>query len=517
MRQGYTAEAVRRAEEPLLAAGRGEALMRTAAAGLATVCRRALIENRGAVTGARVVVLTGPGNNGGDALFAAANLLDRGALAVCVPVLSRPHAAGLAAFLAAGGRVREPDDGTLALLREADLVLDGILGTGARPGLPEQVRDLVQRWQGVEGGQGTSTAGDGPAQEVVAVDVPTGVDATTGELSDGHVRATRTVSFGADKAGMFLPGGADVAGTVHYVDIGLDMSDRTPAVEIPEPQDVLDRWPLAETARAGVHKYTRGVLGLVAGSGRYPGAAVLAAAGAVSTGVGMVRLHTTGEVSWPALERYPEIVVGTGRVQAWAMGPGTPEEPRMRHAITDAVSHGLPIVVDAGGLDLLTRPLHTSALLTPHAGELAALLGRVTTGAPTREQVEAQPVRAAIRAAQAMEATVLLKGRRTIIARPDRTVVAPGVGVANLATAGSGDVLTGMLGSLCATSRDHPVAEHTDLAFLAGLAVLVHARAGATVTHASGIPPQVERTVLELASATLGPDHVGAPDRHFLG
>lgn len=501
MRQGYTAAAVRRAEAPLLAAGRGESLMRTAAAGLATVCRRVLTERLGTVTGARVVVLTGPGNNGGDALFAAANLVSRGALCVCIPVLSRPHEAGLEEFRRVGGRLVDREDAPAYLLG-ADLVIEGILGIGARPGLPREVAGFLREWQDLVGNPGAGAAPglvDGEAVPVVAVDVPTGVDATTGALEPVHVSASHTVTFGADKAGMFLPGGADVAGEVVYVDLGFDMHGETPVVEIPEATDVLDRWPLPETANRGVHKYSRGVLGLVAGSSRYPGAAVLSTAGAVSAGVGMLRLLSNPETAWPVLERYPEVVMGAGRVQAWAIGPGAPEPPLMRQAITDAVSHSLPIVVDAGGLDLLSRPLDTSSLMTPHAGELAALLARVITGAPSREQIEAEPVRYAVRAAQALEGVVLLKGRRTIIARPDGTVVAPGVGAANLATAGSGDVLTGILGALCATAGSHPVAEITDLAFLAGLGVLVHARAGATVTHASGIAPVVERTVLRLA------------------
>ncbi|QIN29031.1 NAD(P)H-hydrate dehydratase [Brevibacterium luteolum] len=482
MRLGYTAAAVREAEAPLLAAGRGEALMRTAAAGLASVCRR-LLSERGQIPGSRVVMLVGAGNNGGDALYTGANLADRGAHVTAVDVFGKQHPAGSAAFISAGGRTEAFSPETAAViaaqLRRADLVIDGVLGTGAKPGLPDDLSALIRDWQG-------SAAS---SQLVVAVDVPTGVDASTGACGPTHIRATHTVTFGADKAGLLLPGGADAAGEVTMVDIGLDMSPHVPAVHVPDDAALATLWPRPQ---AGDHKYSRGVLGLVAGSARFPGAGVLTASAAVATGVGMLRLLAPAEVTETVLQTYPEVVTDAGRVQAWAIGPGAPNRLTMQHAITAAESQQLPLVIDAGGLSLLTRPLETSCILTPHAGELAELLARFGTGAPNRCEVEAEPVTHAVRAAQVLEAIVLLKGNRTIIARPDGTVVAPEPGPATLATAGTGDVLTGILGALLATTAGTDV----DLADLAGLAVLMHARAGAHATHASHLPAVLEADVL---------------------
>lgn len=503
MKRGYSAAAIRAAEAPLLNAGRGLALMRTAAAGLAAECRGILREARGGVSGARVVVLAGAGNNGGDALFAGADLRRRGAHVTVVDVLGRLHAEGRAALESAGGAIEELDAGSAQLAARADLVVDGILGTGASGALGEPISSLIADWQSAVRAAGSARAHGGPVQRVVAVDVPTGVDATTGACGPVHVRADRTVTFGGHKAGLLLPGGADAAGEVVLVDIGLDLSGFVPAVEAPEPADLPDAWPHPER---DMHKYTRGVLGLVAGSRRYPGAGLLTTAAAVSTGLGMVRLLAPDAVTGPVLERFPEVVTDPGRVQAWALGSGAPDTLLMRRALIEAENRSLPVVIDAAGLGLLNRPLETTCVVTPHAGELVDLLGRFTTGVPTRAEVEADPVTHAVRAAGALEGVVVLKGSRTIIARPDGTVVAPPPGPASLATAGSGDVLTGVLGALLATSTGGPDERRpgADIALLAGLAVTVHGLAGRRSTHAGGLPSAVEDIVVGLPQRSAG-------------
>ncbi|MCK1801539.1 NAD(P)H-hydrate dehydratase [Brevibacterium sp. R8603A2] len=510
MRLGYPAAAIRAAEAPLLDAGRGPVLMRTAAAGLAAVCRRDLIEARGCVTGARVVVLAGAGNNGGDALFAGADLSRRGARVTVVDVLGRLHPEGAAALRAAGGDIEPLGAESAPLTARAELVIDGILGTGASGSLRAPLDTFIADWQAAASGTGSARR-----QRVIAVDVPTGVDATTGAVGAVHVRADRTVTFGGHKAGLLLPGGADAAGELALVDIGLDLAPFRPTVEAPEPADLAVGWPFPQP---DMHKYTRGVLGLVAGSHRYPGAGLLTTAAAVSTGLGMLRLLAPDEVTAAVLDRCPEVVTEPGRVQAWAVGPGAPDTLLMRRAIIEAENRSLPLVIDAGGLGLLTRPLETTCIVTPHAGELVDLLGRLTTGVPTRAEVEADPVTHAVRAAQAFEGVIALKGRRTIVARPDGSVVAPPPGPAALATAGSGDVLTGILGALLATTAEHRTAEYrgpcdqtadrsgpaTDIAILAGLAVTVHGLAGHRTTHASGLPAAVEDIVLGLMTGSAG-------------
>lgn len=209
---GYSAAQVREAERPLLE--QGVPLMARAAAGLAAVVREVLAARPGSA--GRLLVLAGSGSNGGDALFAAASLLADGCTAVVVPLGSRIHAGGLAAALAAGAEVlRDPRPSAVAALaREADVVLDGVLGTGAArsPALRSPAREVVEALLPVVGP-------GGPA--VVAVDLPSGVGADDGSAPGPVLPATVTVTFGAVKAGLLLPPGRALAGSVRLVDIGL--------------------------------------------------------------------------------------------------------------------------------------------------------------------------------------------------------------------------------------------------------------------------------------------------------
>jgi hydroxyethylthiazole kinase-like uncharacterized protein yjeF len=208
LRQGYSAAQVREAERPLLEAG--EPLMARAAAGLAAVVREVAPQRE-----RRLVVLAGSGNNGGDALFAAAELLQDGGSAVVVQLGSSLHEAGLRAALAAGASVL-PAGGPIAdvvtAVRGADVLLDGILGTGAAatPALRPPASDVVAALLPVL--RGTL---------VVAVDLPSGVGADDGSVSGPVLPAAVTVTFGAVKAGLLLPPGRDLAGELRLVDLGL--------------------------------------------------------------------------------------------------------------------------------------------------------------------------------------------------------------------------------------------------------------------------------------------------------
>jgi NAD(P)H-hydrate epimerase len=207
---GWTAEQVRAAERPSLEAG--APLMARAAAGLAVEAGRVL-EARGRRTG-RVLVLAGSGSNGGDALLAAALLAARGSTAVVARLGRRVHGPGLRAAERAGARILPPDASAGVIAAEAaraDLVLDGVLGTGARGGLRSPAREAVARI--LETGPGRAV--------VVAVDLPSGVDPDDGRVSPPILRAHTTVTFGATKAGVLLSPGRSVAGRVRLVDIGL--------------------------------------------------------------------------------------------------------------------------------------------------------------------------------------------------------------------------------------------------------------------------------------------------------
>jgi hydroxyethylthiazole kinase-like uncharacterized protein yjeF len=250
------------------------------------------------------------------------------------------------------------------------------------------------------------------------------------------------------------------------------------------------------------HKYSRGVLGLVAGSEPYPGAAVLATAGALATGVGMVRLVAPDAVRRLVLAAHPEVVGSSepsGRVQAWAAGPGIADDAAQRRALAVALESGLPAVVDASALDLLPELLEQVAgkrvVITPHAGELERLLKD-----PSREAIEAEPVRWAREAAARLGVTVLLKGPATVCAAPDGTAWVQGEGHPYLATAGSGDTLTGILGALLATDQGLRPVE------AAALAAFVHGSAGRVAAEsgpfgAGLLAPAVREAVSRLVSA----------------
>ncbi|MFF3676812.1 NAD(P)H-hydrate dehydratase [Streptomyces sp. NPDC002120] len=416
MRTAYSVETVRAAERELMARLPEGALMQRAAAGLAAVCAGLL----GRVYGSRVVLLVGPGDNGGDALYAGARLARRGAAVTAVPMdPERMHPGGLAALRAAGGRVEE------AVPHRADLVLDGLLGIGGKGGLRPAAAALVERIpSGVP---------------VVAVDLPSGVDADTGEVAGPAVTADVTVTFGAYKPGLLIDPGASRAGVVRLVDIGLELP--SPQVEALQHADVAGLLP---EPTASSDKYRRGVVGIAAGSAQYPGAAVLAVAGALRGGAGAVRY--VGPAAEAVLARYPETLIGPGRVQAWVVGPGLGEG--RAGEVADLLAEDVPVLVDADGLrgldaDVL-RARTAPTLLTPHAGEAAALLG------VSRESVEAGRLEAVRKLAAGYGATVLLKGSTTLVASGGCAVRVNPTGSSWLATAGSGDVLSGLAGSLLA-------------------------------------------------------------------
>jgi hydroxyethylthiazole kinase-like uncharacterized protein yjeF len=446
MRGAYDVDQVRAAEQVLLDRLPDGALMQRAATGLATVCTRLL----DGVYGSHVLLLVGSGNNGGDALFAGARLAARGARVDALLLSDRSHEAGLAALLRAGGRTVEH------VPASADLVVDGILGIGGRGGLRDRAAAVV---------------GDLPeAAMVVAVDVPSGVDASTGEIAGPAVRADVTVTFGGLKPGLLVDPGADRAGVVELVDIGLELP--APTVEVLQAVDVAGLLPRPERES---DKYRRGVVGVAAGSEQYTGAAVLCAGGAVRGGAGMVRYFGADAPTALVRARWPEVVVGEGRVQAWAVGSGAGGDAAQ--TLARVAADGVPMVVDADALEAYARDRHgaTDVLLTPHAGELARLLG------VERADVEARRLHHARSAARDLDAVVLLKGATTLVAHPDGRVRVNPTGTPALATAGSGDVLAGLCGALLAGGLD-PFDAGSVGAWLHGLAGRIAADGGAPVS-----------------------------------
>ncbi|QUW80162.1 NAD(P)H-hydrate dehydratase [Streptomyces mirabilis] len=429
MRTAYSVETVRAAERELMARLPEGALMQRAAAGLAAACADLL----GRVYAGRVVLLVGSGDNGGDALYAGARLARRGAGVTAVLLApERTHGAGLAALRRAGGTVAGSGAAEELILR-ADLVVDGIVGIGGKGGLRSEAVPLAEY------------AADSRAA-VVAVDLPSGIEADTGEVRGTAVRADLTVTFGTHKPGLLIDPGREYAGSVRLVDIGLELPEEA-ELEALQHVDVAARLPVPG---AESDKYRRGVLGIAAGSARYPGAAVLAVSGALRGGAGAVRY--VGPAADAVISRFPETLVSdqgperAGRVQAWVVGPGIGDDAS---AVAQVLGADVPVLVDADGLRLADRSAVRArtapTLMTPHAGEAAALLG------VSRESVEGARLASARELALRYGATVLLKGSTTLVADPAGGAVRVNpTGTAWLATAGSGDVLSGLAGSLLA-------------------------------------------------------------------
>lgn len=427
--------------------------MARAATGLAHACA-----TLAGTYGRRVALLVGSGDNGGDALHAGARLARRGA-GVTALLLSpeRAHPGGLAALRAAGGRaVPATERAAGRALDRADLVLDGIVGIGGKGGLRPAAADLARR----VADRGTP---------VVAVDLPSGVDVNTGEVHGAAIRARLTVTFGTYKPGLLIDPAHEYAGEVRLVDIGLGphLPPRPELVAL-EPADVA---PLLPAPAAESDKYRRGVVGVAAGSARYPGAAVLAVGGALRGGAGAVRY--AGPASGPVLASHPETLVSdhsparAGRVQAWVVGPGIGQDPAARAMVAEVLASDVPVLVDADGLRLmdpgLVRARTAPTLLTPHAGEAAALLGS------SRERVVAARLASARELARRYGATVLLKGSTTVVTEAEGPARANLTGTPWLATAGSGDVLSGLAGSLLAAGL-RPLDAASAAAYLHGQA-----------------------------------------------
>ena len=407
----------------------------------ATKVAIAAIDMLGGAYGRRVVVVAGPGNNGADGRVAAQKLARRGA------------------------RVRVLDalevDSTTNLDR-VDLVIDAAFGTGFR------------------GEFSFPDVGDTP---VLAVDIPSGVSGLTGRASGTPARAISTVTFAALKPGLLLGEGADLSGDVRLVDIGLDVSGAR--MHLVEDSDI-ESWIPQRPRHA--HKW-RSAVWVFAGSPGMAGAAWLTCAAALRAGAGYVRhssieaLDTHGNSSYPTTG--VETVFHPVEASQWAaalsqeahrfavvaLGPGVGRHPETIAAVREIASlDGFPLVIDGDGLSALgelAAPVLTErnapTVLTPHEAEFARLAGPAGDG-PSEDRIDATVALAA-----QTNSVVLLKGPTTIVASPDGSVLLANSGDARLATAGTGDVLTGIIAAHLARGA------RADVAAAAG--AFVHGRA----------------------------------------
>jgi hydroxyethylthiazole kinase-like uncharacterized protein yjeF len=471
----------------------GSVLMENAARGATRVC----LDHFAPAPGSRVVILCGSGNNGGDG-YVMARYLHEAGLKVTVVVLAEPgkitgdallnlniiQRMGLDVLLAPGPEEWKKSS---SLLLTCDLIVDGILGTG----LNAPVRGFYQ--QVIE-------AVNSSEKPVLSVDIPSGLNADSGQVMGAAVRADLTVTFGFPKLGQILFPGAELTGRLVRIDIGIPrtVSGRMPAkYRLIEPEDFSG---LLASGKQDIHKGNRGHLLVLAGSTGKTGAATLTSLGALRAGAGLVTLGIPKSLN-PILEEklteamtvpLPDTGDGTLSLKAerdilrlmegktaLALGPGLSTHPETTDLVRRIVSGcPLPIVIDADGLNALSEdlsPLRScgdKAILTPHPGEMARL------GGLKNVEVQRDRVGTASRFSEKHGCTLVLKGARTLIAQPKGEIYVNPTGNPALSSGGSGDVLTGLIGGFLA--RGWPMAK------AAMTAVYVHGLAAELLAETMG-------------------------------
>jgi hydroxyethylthiazole kinase-like uncharacterized protein yjeF len=470
---------MRRADAAAIAAGTSEeVLMERAGEAVA----RAALRLAGGRYGRRAVIVCGRGNNGGDGFVAARRLAREGMGVRCLLVGDLGSPRGAAAVhlerLRRAGVAPEPFDA--GVLGAATVVVDALFGTGFRGAATGDAAEAI-------------TAVNDVGAPVVAVDIPSGVDGNTGRAAGPAVHADVTVALAAEKLGTALSEGAVRAGSVEVVDIGIPV--RGARAWWPLPADVAGVLP---RRRPDAHKRSGGAMVVLAGSAGMTGAALMTCRGALRAGAGYVTLGATPAVDTAKSALLPEVVslrvsdrdeLGPAaldrfgavldRADALALGPGLGRGDAPRRLVVRALREVMvPVVLDADGLNVLsgdTTPLERRAavtVLTPHPVELARLLDCDVT------EIESDRPAAARRAAERWRCVVLLKGWRTVVAQPSGGAVVNPTGGPELATAGTGDVLTGVVGALLAAGL-----EGFDAAWAAAY---VHGAAGGLAARSRG-------------------------------
>ncbi len=473
---------------------------------------RAAIRVAGGRYGRHVVVICGKGNNGADGFVAARVLADEGLRVRCFVTFDPGAAEGDAAhhlrLMEAAGVAAERFDAETST--RADVYIDAVLGTGTSGAPRDEAAGAI-----------AFLAGCAP---VVAVDIPSGVDGATAAVPTEAVWAEVTVAMAAEKIGTALPPGSTHAGDVEVIDIGIVMPEDGDAfVEAPDHHDIA---LLLGERSDDAHKRSVGSVAVVAGSDDIRGAPLLTGRGAVRMGAGYVTLCTTEAVGRSA-GRFPELLVRTAgegtlsgdaldaiadvldRADAIAIGPGLGSGEGQRELVERILrDFELPLVLDADALNAIADDPSAliertaSTVLTPHPGELARLLG-VTNG-----EITADRLGAALEASRRFpHAVVVAKGHRTVIASGagTRAVIIP-TGGPELATAGTGDVLTGAVAACLARISD-PVLAAVCATYIHGLAgTIAGERVGssgvAALDVAEALPAAVEvvRSADSLAS-----------------
>ncbi|MBM4310238.1 MAG: NAD(P)H-hydrate dehydratase [Deltaproteobacteria bacterium] len=456
----------------------------------------------------KVTIMCGRGNNGGDG-FVIARCLQQAGANVCAVLVSASDRvqgdarANLEAFRSLGGRIveitSEQDLGRIGSdLSHACLIVDALLGTG----LASDVTGLYARAMNA-----VSEASHAP---VVAVDIPSGIDASTGRVMGCALRAHSTCTFGLPKYGHLLYPGAGYTGKLTVIDIGIPQQLIAQAKLPGSVQDMSDFAAALPERSPGAHKGDCGHVLLLAGSVGKTGAAVLCARAAMRCGAGLVTAaapekaqgHIAAQLleamSVPlddcngalAPEALQQILSLCADKTVLAVGPGLGSTHAVAETVRGLIPHvALPMVIDADGLNALARDPRMikqasgPVILTPHPGEMARLTGQSTA------QVQSDRIGSACSLAADLGAIVVLKGARTVIAAPDGRHWINMTGNAAMASGGMGDVLTGMISAL--------LAQRLPALSAARLAVCLHGRIGDMIVAERGRAPVLASDIIE--------------------
>jgi NAD(P)H-hydrate epimerase len=507
MKPLLTPDEMARCDEATITSGvPGAVLMERAGRAVA----RAVVSLAGGRYGRTVAVLCGKGNNGGDG-FVVSRVLAREGLGVrCYSLVDPRDLDGDAsrhATLArrAGVSIRPLQS---VVFDGCDVIVDALFGTGFKGGLRSPVADVV-------------AAANSSGVEIVAVDIPSGVNGLTGAVEGGSVEATSTVAMQAQKLGTALPPGAISAGRVTVADIGISV-DRAD-VWMVEERDVTRALPRRDPAG---HKRSSGSVAVIGGSPGMSGAPILTARAATRAGAGYVTLCVSADTQRAAAAQAPDLLTRAqsdekalgagsldefsdviGRADSVAIGPGLGTGEDQRSLVFRVLSEvEVPVVLDADGLNLLARDTtyatrrRTPLIATPHPAELARLLNADTTS------VIKDRLGAARRAADRLGCVIVAKGHRSVIAGPDgRCVINPTGGPA-LATAGTGDVLTGVVAAFVAAGLE-PFDAAYAAAWVHGDTVVRLPSAGAIAGDvAAALPGVIDDLVAPRVRDRLSPD-----------
>lgn len=504
MIEAFEKQTVRQAEAKVVAEHPQGSLMKKAAGEVSDTTVEFLLARGAKVAETRILGLVGGGDNGGDCLYALSYLAKLGYPCLALILSDNPHEKALAAAKKAEvtieqidltGNARQIARLAARRARVAQVWIDGLVGTGVNGKLREPLAQVATEL--------TRLYESGRSKVLrVAIDIPSGIFTDDGRLPGPCLGADVTVTMGGRKSSSLLPPAAYQFGQVRLVDLGLQMKE--PRLARLQAADVGALWPVPGPED---HKYTRGVVQVVAGSAAFPLTGVLCVEGAGRAGAGMVRYVGPEDAAFAILSRFPEAVSGAGKHQCLLVGPGVDpkDSARVREALNQAVqaaTSGIPLVLDAGAIDLYPQIISQipggilthRTVLTPHAGEAARLLSTLGAGGGrggvSRAEVEASPAAWVQYLADKTGATVLLKGAVTLIASAEGTMFSQAGAPYWTGTAGSGDVLAGIVGAVLAQHQaraeqtGHQLSPSQVSAAVAS-AAWVHARAA---RKAAGLP-----------------------------